>query len=199
MKKMSVIILVMAALSCVVASGHPMLSPSKVAVVKNGEVIKVIYQGNCKAPVNLTIVDADGTEVFHEKILSANGFIRPYNFSKLPKGDYQLHVVDSGGEYSEEIYFQGEWRTRHAQAKPCFGHITKLNGEGNKYLVVVPSQLQKEFAIEIYDQNEGLIFSERQRIENDFAKVYNLKNLNGATIKILAESGDEMRFKTDDQ
>jgi len=31
------------------------------------------------------------------------------------------------------------------------------------------------------------------------SKVYNLKNLNGATIKLVTESGDQMFFKTDDQ
>jgi hypothetical protein len=195
MKKMNVIIFVIAALGCFVASGRPVLSLNNVAVLKSGEVIKVIYQGNLPVPVNLIILDADGVEIFQEKIISTNGFIRPYNFSKLPKGNYQLRVVDPNGEYLEDVYFQGEWKTKHTHDKPFIGHITKLTGDENKYLVVVPGQFAKGFSVQVFDQNEELVFSEKQETGQDFARVYNLKNLNGATIKLQPDLEDEVPFK----
>lgn len=191
MKKMNVIILVVAALSCFVACGRPVLSLNNVAVVKTGEGIKVIYQGASQAPVNLALLDAEGDEVFHEKIVSTHGFIRPYNFSGLTKGNYQLHVADPNGEYWEEVYFEGEWKTRHAEVKPYNGLVSKLTGSENKYLVAVPCRFLKEFAVQVYDRNEELIFSESQKIEHDFAKVYNLKNLEGATIKLEPQSSNQ--------
>jgi len=197
MKKMSVIIFVIAAISCSVAFGHPIFLPSDVAVIKSGKVFKVIYKGRSNVPVKLIISDSEGSELFKEKIICAGGFIRPYNFSQLPEGSYRLRVVDNKGEYFEEIYYEAEGNDSREADQPLIARIAKLKCDGNKYIVVVPNQAQKkEFAVNIYDQNEMLVFSERHSVKQDFAKVYNLKNLNGATIKLLTESGKEILSKT---
>jgi hypothetical protein len=196
MKKISVIFFVLAIMDCVVMFGGPVLPLSNVAVVKIGETFKVIYKGHSQGPVKLSILDSDGELVFQEKILCERGFIRPYNFARLPKGNYQIRITDPSGEHLEEIYYEDEWKNKTPQTKSWVARISKLKCDGNKYMLIIPGQSQKEFVINIYDQNEQLVFSEEQKIENDFAKVYNLKNLNGATIRLLSQFGEEMLVKT---
>src|SRR5215467_12788974 len=99
MKKMKVIFLCLAMVGCVAVFGKPDFSESKVAVVKNGSVFKVIYQGSVETMVKVTILNSDNLPIFSEKIISRGSFLRPYNFSHLPKGDYKICVDDQNGKH----------------------------------------------------------------------------------------------------
>ena len=62
---------------------------SKMAVMKNGDVVKVFYKKLAEAKVKITILDQENKAVFTEEVKSHAGFIRPYNLSQLPEGDYK--------------------------------------------------------------------------------------------------------------
>src|SRR5258706_12394090 len=103
MKKMISILLALVTVGCVVSYGGTKGPESRMAVVKTGDIIKVIYDGPSSSTVKVTIQDADGNEVFTERVPSDEGFIRPYNFSQLPKADYKISVTDNAGELSETV------------------------------------------------------------------------------------------------
>src|ERR1041385_7272191 len=100
MKKM---ILIMSILTLM---GYSASSAERMAVVRNGEIFKVIYSGEDVANVNVTIRDSDGNKVFSEDIISVHGFIRPYNFSQLSKGDYLICVTDKLGRNTEKVCYE---------------------------------------------------------------------------------------------
>jgi hypothetical protein len=185
MKKMIMILLALVTWGCVVSFGGTKGPESHMAVVKTGEIIKVIYESPVSSQVKVTISDADGNEVFAEKVESAEGFIRPYNFSLLPKGDYTISLADKNGEYSENIC---------TRDKEWVANVIKLGAREEKYMVSIPYQGPGEVAIQVYDQHEQLVYSETVVMQTDFAKIYNLKNLDeGATVHVVNQSSGEMR------
>ncbi|SRR5258706_10115152 len=200
MRKMNVILFALAAMGCVVVFGGPNYgSESKVAVLKNGDVFKVIYQGPAESIVKVTIFDADEQVIFTEKIIS-DKFMRPYNFSQLPKGEYKICIDDPSGKHVENLSYtdteKAEEQVADLDNKEWNAHITKLKGAENKYMVVIPHDADDEVAINIYDQNQQLVFSEQQKIEKDFAKVYVLKDLEGGSIRVINQtSKKEKRYR----
>ncbi len=77
-------------------------------------------------------------------------------------------------------------------------HVVKIKGVENKFMVAIPHQADDEVAINIYDQDEQLVFSEKQKLNTDFAKVYVLKNLEGGTIKVVNETSKKVkRYRAD--
>ncbi len=184
MKKMIMILLALVTVGCVVSFGGTKGPESHMAVVKTGEIIKVIYESSVSSLVKVTISDQDGNEVFAEKVASNEGFIRPYNLSLLPKGDYKISLTDKDGEYSEKV------TTRE---KEWIANVAKLKGPEEKYLVAVPYQGPGEVAVLVYDQNEQLVYSETQAMQGDFAKIYNLKNLDRGTVQVVNQSSGEVR------
>jgi flagellar hook assembly protein FlgD len=184
-KKMSFIFVFLVTLCCAVAIGGAKSAGNKVAIIKSGNGFKVIYAGKEESKVKVTIYDQEEHVVFAESIISNGGFIRPYNFSELPKGDYKVCVTDHLGEYSENVCNQ----TKHWLA-----HLGKLGHGINKCIVVIPHQEEvSEIEIQIYDQNQQLVYSEDQSIVSDFAKIYDLQNFEKATIQVVNKSSGEQK------
>jgi len=185
MKKMISILLALVTVGCVVSFGGTKGPESRLAVIKTGEIIKVIYDGPSSSMVKVTILDADGNEVFAEKVPSDEGFIRPYNFSQMPKADYTICVTDKAGELSETV---------STRDKEWVANVAKLKGPEEKYLVAIPYQGGGEVDIRVYDGNDQLVYSETQAMQSDFAKIYNLKNLDGhASVQVVNQSSGEAR------
>ena len=188
MKKTISILLALVTVGCGVSFGGTRDPESQMAVVKNGEIIRVIYKTTSSSQVKVTISDADGNEVFAEKVNSYEGFIRPYNFSQLPKGDYKISLTDQTGEHTKKVSTADkEWVAR----------VVKLKSRDDKYLVSVPYQGMGEFAVQIFDRNDQLVFVEKPNPQEDFAMVFNLKELEGATFRLVNQSGDEKFFPAD--
>jgi hypothetical protein len=190
MKKMIVLTLTLVALSYAVLFGGKVVPESRLAVVKFGDVFKVIYVHPGPSQVKVTISDADGNEVYSEKLTSETGFIRPYNFSSLPKGDYKICVSDQAGEYTEKVSF------RDKEGKEWKAHVVKLKTGRQRYIVTIPYQGNGEAAIQIYDEDGRLIFTDQAKLEKDFGRIYTLTNLQGkVSFRLVNEStGDEESF-----
>src|SRR5690349_15060699 len=101
MKKMIVVISMLTVFGCTVSRGYA-APAERMAVVRVGEIFKVIYEGENLATVKVVISDSDGSMVFSEELISTHGFVRPYNFSKLPKGDYEICIVDQNAKHSKK-------------------------------------------------------------------------------------------------
>jgi hypothetical protein len=202
MKKMNVFVFVLAMVGCAAALGNSKFSESKIAVLKNGNVFKVIYQGPMESTVKVTIVSPDDQEIFTEKIISDGAFIRPYNFSKLPEGDYKICIDDQNGRQEKTLCHTESSEPEHNHGstvadQELISHVVKIRNAKNKYLVSVLHRNEDAVKIQIYDQHQQLIHSEMQKLNNDFAKVYVLQNLEGATIGISKPSGKEKLFPID--
>ena len=187
MKKMMSVIVVLA-LVCGVSSSA--LSESRVAVIRSGEVFKVIYKNNDLANVKVTISDARGEKVFSEELISVHGFIRPYNFEDLPLGDYMVCITDVEGEKTEKICFD----ERSLNKKTWSARVNKVGNDDKRVMVVVPRQNANDFSVNIYDSDDQLVYSEDQKLDKEYGRVFNLNRLeNGATVHLTNNATGETK------
>ena len=74
-------------------------------IVKSGkgDIYKLIVNSSQKSEVTFRVFDDNGRKLFQDKIYRTAGFIKPYNFRKLPEGDYRLEVETNAGIVNQEI------------------------------------------------------------------------------------------------
>jgi hypothetical protein len=163
-------------LSCAVLAGSVNAMPARksstdLAVIKNGSVFKVVYQGGQTGTVKVKIFNASRTLVFTETLKNTDSFIRPYNFSSLAEGDYVIEVNDGRTKQVEKVSFTKGQIER-------FMSIHALKESPGKLMLIVPNKGDDVFTVRIYDSSGTLLFKHTASASGDFAMVYNLKNLN---------------------
>ncbi len=159
--------------------------PATMAVVeyKKAGIYKVIYKGEKTGKVRLSIYDAKHSLVYAENLVKSNSFIRPYNFNGMPEGVYFIEIEGVNGKLVERVNF-----TAGKIEKTV--NVTRLLGKDKRYLLTVAALDQDEITISIFDGSDHLVYEENHILNGDFAKVYNLQNLNGGfTLQIADKQG----------
>ena len=172
-KTFSVLVVLMVVSSVVFARriDNPGDSPSA-TVVKIGNTFKVYYKGSQQADVKVSIRDAGDHLLFSETIRKSDGFVRPYNFSYLPEGEYTIQIADQNGNQIEKISFA-------RQKSETFAHLLKVSGSDAKYLLTVSNQGAGGVTVRIYDESNKVIYNKIEDASKDFAKIYNLEGIPG--------------------
>ena len=145
---------------------------SSAAVVKIGSTFKLYYKGAEQADVKVSIRDRGNHVVFSETLKNVDGFVRPYNFSKLPEGEYTIQVSDKFGNQIEKITYKQE-------RDEALAHLLKVAGSEAKYLLTVSNRGESGVTIKIYDGANNVIYNETEITSSDFAKIYNLEKIGG--------------------
>ena len=188
MKNIVAFVFVLLAIGHVNASGVKPDSPVGISVIKKGAVVKLFYRGEQSGKVKVTIYDEDGKVVFTETHNNTEHFMRPYNFSSLPAGNYTIELSDEQGKLFRKVTHS--WKTEIRSA-----HLTRLNDNENKYMLAVPNKGQDALTVRIYDHNYKQLYQETEIINGNFAKVYNLRWLHGPHIfEITDQKGKTNRF-----
>jgi hypothetical protein len=183
-KTLSVLAVLMVVSSVVFARrlDNPGTAPSA-AVVKIGTTFKLYYKGSQQADVKVSILDAGNHLVFSETIKDVDGFVRPYNFSHLPEGDYTIKISDKNGRMIENITYKQE-------KSEALSHLLKVAGTNAKYLLTVVNKEQGDVTIRIYDNSNNVIYNKKEAVSSDFARIYNLEGIDGEfTFEVTDASG----------
>ena len=187
MKKILFLLVLVIAVGSVSANGIDPKSPVGVSVIKAGTTFKVFYQGAQSGTVKVSIANGKGDIVFSETMRKIENFMRPYNFSSLPAGEYTITIVDGNGKRSHNI-------THSVQSNERAASLSRLR-DGGKYLLTVPNVGQEALTVKIFDASNGLLYSNTEVIDGNFAKLYNLLHVSGAiTFEISDESGKTNRL-----
>ena len=158
-------------------------SSSVVVLNANGSnLFKVYYKANRFGNVKVSIINEKQDVVFSETLRKINGFMRPYNFDGLPDGTYTILVEDAFGKRLEKVSYSPY------QSK-VFVHLSKLAGEGNKYVLTGRAFNEDEISVRIYDTYHNLVFEEFRKVAGEFGQIYNLKHVAGA---FTIEVGDQL-------
>jgi hypothetical protein len=187
MKKIVVLLVLVIAVGSASANVSDPKSPVGVSVIKAGTTFKLFYQGVQSGTVKVSISNAKGDIVFSEIMRRTENFMRPYNFSSLPAGEYTITVADENGKLSQKI-------THSIPKKERVASLSRIQ-DGGKYLLTVPNVGKESLTIKIFDQADGLLYSNTEIIEGNFAKLYNLLHVTGAiTFEVSDQSGKTSRL-----
>ncbi len=140
-------------------------------------VYKLHYNGNAKGLVKVQIKNDDNKVLFEEVIRNKANFTRPYNFEKLPSGRYFVVVKDDSGENIHEVVF----------AKPLtndvYTYVRKL--DNSRFMFALGNiKDQKDVKINLYNNDGGLLYESSEVITEDFAQIFNLKQVNSSYYRI---------------
>jgi hypothetical protein len=151
-------------------------------------VFKVYYKGDEAARIKISIVDSKNKSVFSETLQRANGFLRPYNMTNLPDGEYTF-LIDDGVSVVSEKVINGS-----IADDPKLFRATKLK-EDDKFLFTASGKGQEDVTINIYDLAEKLLYSETRTIKNSISRVYDLSHFrNKVAFEIVHANGLSERF-----
>ena len=188
MKKILSLVLVVIAIGHMNAKGIEPNSPLGTSIIKKGALVKLFYRGEHSGKVKVTIYDENGTVVFKEVVENHEHFMRPYNFSSLPYGEYTIQIADENGTRIEKVEHGVSKKKRPA-------NLWRLNPDSNKYMLSVPRNGSDELVVKIYDERNTVIYQETARMSGDFAKVYDLSQVKGAhTFEITDNNGGVRRL-----
>lgn len=173
MKKTLSILLLLTVISSVVFANRIDNSGTATGavVVKEGAIFKLYYWPVEQMDVKISIYDATDKIVFSEVLKKAEGFVRPYNFSNLPEGNYTIEIVDNSGRHTESVTYRKNNIT-------ALAHLIKIP-DSEKYVLAVPNKDPGELTVRILDPSDNVIYDQKESVVGDFAKVYNLEEFSG--------------------
>lgn len=184
MKKILSLVVVLIAIAQVNAKGIEPESPLGTSVIKHGTLVKLFYRGEQTGKVTVTIYNKAGVVLFRETFRNTDQFMRPYNFSKLPPGEYSIEIMDGQGKRYEKV--------THAvnSEKIRVAHLTRLSDRESKYMLSVPNKGHDEIQVKIYDGKNSIVYQGTETITGNFAKVYDLNTIEGShTFQITDRTG----------
>ena len=185
MKKVLSLVVVVALVAAGTAhAGNPVPeSPVGISVLKSGDVVKLFYRGEQTGKVKVTIYNEKGEKVFIETLRQREHFMRPYNFSSLPEGEYTISLEDEQGTRTGNV-------THRLSSAAKFAHLMRMRGPGSKYMLAVPGTESSSVTVKIYDQSDRLLYSKTEIVDGSFARLYNLSKVKGNhTFEVIDDNG----------
>jgi hypothetical protein len=172
-------------LSVVATGAFATANESSMSVVAgaNAGIFKVVYKSASANRVEVTIRNSNNESVFSETLNKMTAFVRPYNFSELPEGEYTIELTDSQGKKVEKVNYS-------LGAVKSLVRVTKLNNDPSKFMVTVGNQGENEITVAIYSESGDLLHNGKFEVEGDFAVVFNLKKVGSYTFVITDKSGE---------
>jgi len=194
MKKMMFLSIMLTGVSCGLWCVAEAAKPESEAVtIQQGELVKVIYSSPNPCEVKITIANEKGDVLLTEKIKGKKEFIRPYNFSLLEEGTYEVTIQDDTGEHVNEVEYKAP------KEKDLLAHINYMGKEGDDetlYLIAIPSDGDNEVTITVYDANDQPLHSDSKSITGGYATIYRIIGAReGVSFKIADKEGREKYFE----
>lgn len=138
-------------------------------------VYQVVYQSSQKGIVTVNILDANGRVVMVDRLKNdEHGFMRPYNFSSLAEGNYQIEITDHSGKVVLPL-------THAVVTAPVKVKIEALDTK--KFQLVMVGQALNGLHVDILDNNNKVVYSDYIQSQSSFSKVYNLSQLQSENFK----------------
>lgn len=180
MKKFFLVLITVAIAGVALATGNDP-SPTGMAIVREGSTFRLFYKAPSQTNVTVSIYNDANKKVFTETIKESEGFIRPYNFERLKEGNYTIELKDAAGFQTEKIVYENKVEEKIAR-------MVKLPGE-EKYAVLVPDNGSKVLSVNIYDNEGNPVYSKTQKVNGDFAQLFDLHGLDSFSIVVNDSKG----------
>ena len=154
------------------------INPSSIAVVQSAEnIYNVYYKSSEVEKVKISILNNNNELVFTERI-DKGSFKRPYNFSNLAYGQYQV-IIESVSGVSSKIINHGS-----ADARSVI-KVSAVSKEEGKFAVRISNRGSQPATIRIYDNIKGLIFDKQVDVNGSFGQVFNVSKARSSEDSII--------------
>lgn len=170
-----------------VAKEDPRNVSLAVVPVKGSDVFKVIYKNEGSSRVKLNLYNAQGQVIFSETI-SKEGFIRPLNLAGLHAGEYTVEVIDGNNKVVEKISYKLTSPVVSVNSSEKVVHVSKVKG-AEKFVVTIANAAGENFVINIYDEKNNVIYSEKAAVNGSEAKLFSIANGKATRFEITDGSG----------
>lgn len=150
-------------------------------VVEADEKYRIIYQAPAEENVTVQILDKKNELVYTEK-LKTSGFVKKYDLSYLPKGEYQIEVKSGEYLFSEKLV-----------VGDVSGFNFLLTPQKDRAVSIVGSHRDgKDMTIYILDQDDQVVYRESIDNTQQVHKRYNFSELKGESVTFLLYHDNEL-------
>ena len=157
-------------------------SPALLSVTAStaASVFNINYKMVEKGTVNISIYDKSNELVFTEVLIDVKSFVRPYNFSELPEGEYTIVVADKNGKQAEKVNYT---------LSNIFSAISvsEVANEENKYILNVTNNGTENVEVKIYDNLQTLLHVQTVNVTGSFGLIYNLNKVKSTSSSVTFE------------
>jgi hypothetical protein len=181
--------LLIAISGAVMAGGSDDASSSSEPVItlvpqQSESIYKLIYVSDKKVPVKVTLINNQGQKLQIDRIVNEKGFMRPYNLSNLPTGEYQLEVNDGGSIITKTLQL-GILSSRQKNGSLS---VNTTKDEQRVKLTVLGVE-DKPVYIKVYDRFNRLVMEDVVDVRKNFSKTYDFSkmSLDGFTFEVANE------------
>jgi hypothetical protein len=176
--------------ACVFAGNtdEPVKPISTAVIRKSSAVFALIYTAPAPGRVRVSIVNERKQTVFSEAIPETDGFIRQYNFSSLPEGEYSFILECGGLKRIEKVSYRND-------PPPVNMMVTRLV-DSNRFLVSGWKLGDNTVSVRIYGSNGELLHREFRKVKDSFARVYRIERYIGnLTFAVTNADGRSASFE----
>lgn len=149
-------------------------APTSLTVVPaTSQVYKVYYKTKEAGKVKVSIINSSNQLVFSEVMSNVASFVRPYNFSELPEGEYTIVLEDKNGKQVEKVNYT-------MNKIVSFVKVTEVANVDNKYMLNISNNGSEVVTVKIFSGN-ALLHKQDVQVTGSFGLVYNLSQVKSST------------------
>ena len=164
----------------------PNAKPKFQMVAKTDVKFDLYYASEKSGEVSVSIYNESGLKVSSKTIRNVKNFKRTYDFSKLAPGKYKIVVRSEDGTANQEISYQ----IKEAKLKTF---VTRLPNSKSLKLHVGDFDTNEPVMVNIYDQNNILIHTDKIKNGQSFSRVYNLESIQVQSVRVSIENSGEIQ------
>ena len=149
-------------------------APTSLTVVSStSQVYKVYYKTNEAGKVKVSIINSNNQLVFSEVMSNVASFVRPYNFSELPEGEYTIVLEDKNGKQVEKVNYT-------MNKIVSFVKVTEVANADNKFMLNIANNGSEVVTVKIFSGN-AIVHTQDVQVTGTFGLVYNLSQFKATT------------------